>query len=451
MADTPPIRFAGSEEIARALDATQSAFARTRTASSSQRSDLLRRVAAEIGRRADDFVGLIVAEAGKPVSLARAEVQRARTTFALAADEAALGPHEERVAMDATPTGAGHTGVARRVPLGVILGVTPFNFPLNLVAHKVAPCIATGNAMIVKPSPRTPRCTLLLGEVLAHCGAPSGQIVILPFDHARVAGLLRDPRVKMLSFTGSAEAGWQLKREAVRQKVTLELGGNAACIVEADADWKKHAPKIVAGAFAYAGQSCISVQRVLVQSAIYAAFREEFLRLTRENAIAGDPRDEATVVGPMIDADAVARTLARIREAEACGARLLTPLRAEGRLLHPVVMENVPRSAAIYRDEAFAPVAILEPYESFADALAAANDSRFGLQAGVFTSDASKARAAFDALDVGAVLVNQVPTFRTENMPYGGVKESGCGREGVRYAMDEMTDWKLLVTNERED
>ncbi len=319
------------------------------------------------------------------------------------------------------------------------------------MAHKVAPCIATGNAMIVKPSPRTPRCALLLGEVLAACGAPSGQIVILPFDHDRVAGLLRDPRVKMLSFTGSADVGWQLKREAVRQKVTLELGGNAACIVEADADWKKHAPKMVAGAFAYAGQSCISVQRVLVQSGIYAAFREEFLRLTHENAVVGDPCDEATVVGPMIDADAVARTLACIREAEDGGARLLAPLRVEGRLLHPVVMENVPSSAAIYREEAFGPVAILESYESFAEALAAANDSRFGLQAGVFTSDPSKARSAFDALNVGAVLVNQVPTFRTENMPYGGVKDSGFGREGVRYAMDEMTDWKLLVTNERGD
>ena len=451
MADATPTGFAGPEEIDRALDAAQAAYARTRVAMGTERSELLRRVAAEIGRRADDFAALIVAEAGKPVTLARAEVQRARTTFALAADEAALGLRDEPVAIDATPAGAGHSGVARRVPLGVILGVTPFNFPLNLVAHKVAPCIATGNTMIVKPSPRTPRCALLLGEVLAACGAPPGQIVILPFDHARVSGLLRDPRVKMLSFTGSADIGWQLKREAVRQKVTLELGGNAACIVEADADWKKHAPKLVAGAFAYAGQTCISVQRILVQSGIYGAFREEFLRLTRENAVAGDPLDEATVVGPMIDAEGVARTLARIREAETGGARLLTPLRVEGLLLHPVVMENVPRSAAIYREEAFAPVAILEPYERFADALAAANDSRFGLQAGVFTSDPTKARAAFDALDAGAVLVNQVPAFRTENMPYGGVKDSGFGREGVRYAMDEMTDWKLLVTNERGD
>ena len=442
------ICVAGAVEIAEALDLAEKTFAATRRTPLIERSRLLRRVADGLGRRADEFVELLMAEAGKPVTLAKMEVQRAQATFELAA-AAALEPNGHPIEMEATAAGAGHHGWARRFPLGVILGITPFNFPLNLVAHKVAPCLATGNTMILKPAMKTPLCALLLGEVLAECGAPAGQIAFLPFGHAHVDTLLRDPRVKMLSFTGGVEVGWKLKTEAVKQKVTLELGGNAACVVEPDSDWAKHATKMAVGAFAYAGQSCISVQRVFAQETIYDSFKDAFLAQVREKAVAGDPRDPRTLVGPMITPAALDNVVGWVKEAEARGAKLLTPLRVEGQVLHPVVLENVPRDAAISCEEAFAPVVVLESYRTFEDGLAAVNDSKFGLQAGVFTGDMTKAWQAYETLDVGGVLINQVPTFRTENMPYGGVKDSGFGREGVRYAMEDMTELKSLVINER--
>jgi len=439
---------AGAKDVSLALDVAEKAFAETRHMPLIERSRLLRKIADTIGKRSDEFVELLVSEAGKPVALAKIEVQRAQSTFELAA-AAALEPNGHPIEMEATPAGAGHVGMARRVPLGVILGITPFNFPLNLVAHKVAPCLATGNTIILKPAMKTPLCALLLGEVLVECGAPAGQVTFLPFGHQHVGALLRDSRVKMLSFTGGVDVGWKLKGEAIKQKVTLELGGNAACVVEPDSDWKKHAAKMAVGAFAYAGQSCISVQRIFAQESIYAEFKDVFLAAVREKAVAGDPRDAKTLVGPMITKAALDNVVKWIKEAESSGAKLLTPLKVEGQILHPVVLENVPRNAAISCEEAFAPVVVLESYKTYADGLAAVNDSKFGLQAGVFTSDLAKAYQAYDALDVGGVLINQVPTFRTENMPYGGVKDSGFGREGVRYAMEDMTEIKSLVINER--
>jgi glyceraldehyde-3-phosphate dehydrogenase (NADP+) len=439
---------AGEKEVSLALGAAEKSFGETRHTPLIERSRLLRKIADTIGRRSDEFVDLLVAEAGKPVALAKIEVQRAQSTFELAA-AAALEPNGHPIEMEATPAGAGHVGMARRVPLGVVLGITPFNFPLNLVAHKVAPCLATGNTMILKPAMKTPLCALLLGEVLAECGAPAGQVTFLPFGHQHVSALLRDSRVKMLSFTGGVDVGWKLKGEAIKQKVTLELGGNAACVVEPDSDWKKHAAKMAVGAFAYAGQSCISVQRIFAQESIYAEFKDVFLAAVREKAVAGDPRDAKTLVGPMITKAALDNVVKWVKEAEAAGAELLTPLKVDGQVLHPVVLENVPRHAAIACEEAFAPVVVLESYKTYADGLAAVNDSKFGLQAGVFTADLAKAYQAYDALDVGGVLINQVPTFRTENMPYGGVKDSGFGREGVRYAMEDMTEIKSLVINER--
>jgi len=439
---------AGAKEVGEALDLAAKTFGQTRQATPIERSRLLRRIADTIGRRGDEFVELLISEAGKPVALAKIEVQRAQSTFELAA-AAALEPNGHPIEMGATPAGAGHVGIARRFPLGVILGITPFNFPLNLVAHKVAPCLATGNTMILKPAMKTPLSALLLGDVLAECGAPAGQVSFVPFGHDHVDTLLRDPRIKMLSFTGGVEVGWKLKSKAVKQKITLELGGNAACVVEPDSAWKKHATKMAVGAFAYAGQSCISVQRIFAHDSIYGEFKEVFLSQVREKAVAGDPRDAKTLVGPMITKAALDNVVGWVKEAEARGARLLTPLKVEGQVLHPVVLENVPRDAAVSCEEAFAPVVVLESYRTYADGLAAVNDSKFGLQAGVFTDDLSKAYQAYDTLDVGGVLVNQVPTFRTENMPYGGVKDSGFGREGVRYAMEDMTELKSLVINER--
>ncbi|MEX1110239.1 MAG: aldehyde dehydrogenase family protein [Chthoniobacterales bacterium] len=439
---------AGAEEIARALDLAAATFEETRHQAPVDRAHLLNKIAATIAKRSDEFVELLVAEAGKPVTLAKIEVQRAQSTFELAA-AGALEPNGHPIEMGATPAGAGHAGLARRFPLGVILGITPFNFPLNLVAHKVAPCLASGNTMILKPAMKTPLCALLLGEILAECGAPSGQVAFLPFPHRYVDTLLRDPRVKMLSFTGGVDVGWQLKSKAVKQKITLELGGNAACVVEPDSDWRKHAAKMAVGAFAYAGQSCISVQRIFAQADIYDGFKEAFLAAVRAKALAGDPRDPTMLVGPMITKAALDNVVGWINDAEKRGAVLLTPLQVDGQVLHPVVLENVPRDAAVSCEEAFAPVVVLESYRTYDEGLAAVNDSKFGLQAGVFTGDLGKAYRAYDILDVGGVLINQVPTFRTENMPYGGVKDSGFGREGVRYAMEDMTELKSLVINER--
>ena len=439
---------AGAEEIARALDLAAAAFEETRHQAPIDRTHLLNKIADTIAKRSDEFVRLLVAEAGKPVTLAKIEVQRAQSTFELAA-AGALEPNGHPIEMGATPAGAGHAGLARRFPLGVILGITPFNFPLNLVAHKVAPCLATGNTMILKPAMKTPLCALLLGEILAECGAPSGQVAFLPFSHRHVDTLLRDPRIKMLSFTGGVDVGWQLKAKAVKQKITLELGGNAACVVEPDSDWRKHAAKMAVGAFAYAGQSCISVQRIFAQAEIYNEFKDAFLAAVGEKAVAGDPREAKTLVGPMITKTALDNVVGWIKDAEKRGAGLLTPLKVDGQVLHPVVLENVPRDAAVTCEEAFAPVVVLESYRTYDEGLAAVNDSKFGLQAGVFTGDLGKAYRAYDILDVGGVLINQVPTFRTENMPYGGVKDSGFGREGVRYAMEDMTELKSLVINER--
>ena len=439
--------MASPEDVESAVAGAHAAFQKTRKIPAHERAEKLQAICQILGRRRQEFVDTIVAEAGKPVAFAEAEVDRARLTFQFAA-ALALTDEGHGINMEASKPGAGHFGMVRRFPIGVILGITPFNFPLNLVAHKVAPCLATGNTMVLKPSPRTPLTALLLAEVLDEAGVPAGQIQILPFDHTLVAGLLADPRIKMLSFTGSAEVGWQLKSRAAKMKVALELGGNAAVIVEPDADWRSAIPKIASGAFGYAGQSCISVQRILVSREIFADFREVLVSHIKDKVPAGDPAKRETLVGPMIAPEAREKVLGWINAATAAGAEMLTPLVTEGRsLLGPVLLANVPEGSTVLCEEAFAPLAVLQPYDTFAEALAMANDSRFGLQAGVFTNNLTKALQAYEELEVGGVMINQVPTFRVENMPYGGVKESGAGREGVRYAMEEMTEPRSLVVN----
>lgn len=438
---------ASDAQVEQALASSHTAFSLSRKQPGWEVSKILTRVADLIGDRQDEFVHTIVSEAAKPINAAKAEVDRAKMTFRFAA-ALALADEGHGIRMDGSPQGAGYFGAVRRFPLGVILGITPFNFPLNLVAHKVAPCIASGNAMLLKPALKTPLSSLLLAEVLAEAGTIPGQVNIVPFGHEIIPKLLADQRIKMLSFTGSAAVGWKLKTQAARMKVALELGGNAAVIIEPDADWRAAIPKVAAGAFGYAGQSCISVQRVLVQRDIYETFREEFTAHVRDKIKSGDPSDPAVTVGPMINKSAREKVLHWIEEAVAVGARHLVPLHQDGAsLLGPVVLENVPARSAISCEEAFAPVVVLEPYETLDDAFARVNDSAFGLQAGIFTKDVTRAFRAFDVLDVGGVMVNEVPTFRVENMPYGGIKDSGFGREGVRYAMEEMTEPKSLVVH----
>ncbi|HEY5753296.1 MAG TPA: aldehyde dehydrogenase family protein [Chthoniobacterales bacterium] len=444
--DLGMVSIANAEHIETAVAGCASAFQKTRRQSARERSELLQNVRFEIEKRAEEFVDLLVREAGKPVDLARIEVSRAQQTFGFAAAEA-LRQRGEPIAIDASAPGKGHTGFVHRVPLGVILGITPFNFPLNLVAHKIAPALATGNTILVKPSLRTPLICFLLGEALVEAGILSGQVNILTFHHDLLTPLFTDPRIKMTSFTGSAAVGWGIKAQAVKQRVCLELGGNAALIIHSDADWEKRLPSVAAACFGYAGQSCISVQRIFVQESIYETFKQSLVWFAQEKVKAGDPAQSGVLVGPMIDPSALEKVTSWIAAAQGAGAKCCMPPKVNGRCLHPVVLENVPSTSEIACEEAFAPIVVLEPYEEFEDAIVKVNASRYGLQAGVFTSDLELAEKAYQEIDAGAVLINQTPTFRVENMPYGGVKDSGFGREGVGYTMEEMTEMKTLIVN----
>jgi glyceraldehyde-3-phosphate dehydrogenase (NADP+) len=365
-------------------------------------------------------------------------------TFTAAAEEARR-QHGEVLDMDAFASGDGHVGLARRFPLGVVTAITPFNFPLNLVAHKVAPCLATGNTMIVKPATKTPLTALLLAEVLVEEGVPAGQVNFVTCSNDDAARLITDERVKKVTFTGSPAVGWKLKAQCGKKKITLELGGNAGVILHADADLAAAIPAVATGGFAFAGQSCISVQRVVAHESIYDDAKAQLVVHIRDKIKTGDPRDRATVVGPMITADALDAIRAKLDAALAAGAKLVCGGEVRGRCLEATVLEDADPSLDICAQEAFAPIVTLHRYREFEEALAFVNASDFGLQAGVFTRDLGLALRAFEALDVGGVLINQVPTFRVENMPYGGIKDSGFGREGVRYAMEEMTELKSLI------
>src|SRR5690606_7994369 len=333
----------------------------------------------------------------------------------------------------------------RRVPIGVCSFITPFNFPLNLVAHKVAPAIAAGCPFVLKPAAKTPVGALIIGEVLAETDLPAGAFSILPCTNEDAAALVEDERIALFSFTGG-EIGWELKARAGRKKVVLELGGNAACIVDADPGRSLDSvvERLVSGAYYQSGQSCISVQRILVHASIYDELRER-LRTAVEKLVAGDPRREETFIGPMIDEEAAKRVEAWVAEALEGGATAIVSPERDGNMLTPGLLEDVPRNARLYRDEVFGPVALMERFDDFSSALERANDSRFGLQAGVFTASLAHAMQAWDTLEVGGVVVGDIPSFRVDNMPYGGVKGSGLGREGVRSAIEDMTEPRLLV------
>lgn len=430
--------------IESALAAAHAAFPTVRDLPGHRRAEILERVVAGIEQRRTEFADTIVAESGKPITFAEAEVTRAIMTFRAAADEARR-PHGELLGLDGWPTGAGHFGLVRRFPLGVISAITPFNFPLNLVAHKVAPCLATGNTTVLKPALKTPLTALLLAEVLAAAEIPAGQINVITCPDADASALVTDDRVKYITFTGSQTVGWMLKERSGKRRITLELGGNAGCIIHSDADITAAVPLVATGAFGQAGQSCISVQRVYVHESLYDRFRDALVAWAKDRIQTGDPRDRATVVGPMITRQALEKVTARIAEAQAAGGRVIHGGNVIGQCLEATILEDVPESALLCADEAFAPIVTLHRYHDFDEALARVNDSRFGLQAGIFTRDLQLAMKAFHTLEVGGVLINQVPTFRVETMPYGGVKESGLGREGLRYAMEEMTEPRSMI------
>jgi len=409
------------------------------------RYHLLQRIAGGLYDRREEFARLMTAEAGKPITDARREVSRAVQTFTVAAEEAKRIPGEV-IPLDWTPGMDSHLGILRRFPIGPVLGITPFNFPLNLVAHKVAPALAAGNSILIKPAPQTPLTALLLGEVAVDAGIPPGGLNVLPCDNTLAEQLVIDPRFTLLSFTGSAAVGWSLKAKCGKKKVLLELGGNAGVIVEPDADLDFAAQRCAVGGFGYAGQTCISVQRIFVHHSVADLFTTK-LMLQVARLKAGDPSDEATVVGPLIDQNAAHRIETWIEEAVSQGARVLLGGKRMGSVVEATVLSNVTPTMKVSCQEVFGPVVAVTPYRQFDEAIQALNRSEYGLQAGVFTQDVNKVFHAFRHLEVGAVLVNEIPTFRADHMPYGGVKDSGIGREGVRVAIEEMTEPRLLVMN----
>lgn len=408
-----------------------------------ERQEILNHCVRRFQERRGELAHALCIEAGKPINDAEGEVGRLIDTFRIAAEESVRN-YGEVQPLDIVPRARGCVGLWRRVPIGPCSFISPFNFPLNLAAHKVAPALAVGCPFVLKPASLTPLGALIIGDVLAETNLPPGAFSILPASRHGADLFTTDDRLKLLSFTGSPEVGWALKARAGRKKVVLELGGNAAVVVDRDADLAHAVERIVFGAFYQSGQSCIGVQRIIVHREIYDEFREMLVERTRR-LVMGDPKDRATFIGPMISEREATRLYEWIRSAVAEGARLLTGGRREGAMLEATLLENVHRSCAAYREEAFGPLAILSRFDSWTEALAEVNDSKFGLQAGLFTRDLPQVLAAWDQLEVGGICVNEVPSFRVDNMPYGGVKDSGQGREGVRFAMEDMTEIRNLL------
>src|ERR1700719_2615246 len=440
--------FQGRREHAEAaIAAAVKAFGTTRRLPAFERQRVLRRVAENIAQRKEEFAQTLAQEAGKPIKAARSEVERTIFTFNVAAEESTR-IYGEYLPLDWQEYTAGRWGMVRRFPLGAIAGITPFNFPLNLVAHKVAPAIAAGCPMVLKPAPQTPLCSLLLAECVQHAGWPDGGLNVLPLSNEDAGLLVSDDRIKLISFTGSVPVGWDIKRRAGKKKVVLELGGNAAVIVHSDADLAYAADRCVAGGFGYAGQTCISVQRILVEHSVYGRFTDLFVEGVKKLKI-GDPLDESTDVGPLIRESDAIRTTAWIDEAVRAGARLLCGGGRKNLIVEPTVLTGTKPDMKVNCQEVFGPVVTVEPYKDFDQALRQVNHSAYGMQAGIFTRDAKLMFQAYEELEVGGVIARDVPSFRIDQMPYGGVKDSGLGREGLRYAIEEMTEPKLMVMNLR--
>ena len=436
---------ATAEDIEVATATAVKAWETTRKLPLFQRAEILQKVSSGIEKRKEELASTICLEAGKPISLARAEVSRAVNTFQIGAEEAKrIGG--ELIPLDLHLRGLNRVSITRRYPLGPVIAISPFNFPLNLVAHKLAPCIASGNPMVLKPSSATPLTALILAEIVLEAGFPPPALSVLPCRPVLAEKMVVDDRFKLLTFTGSSDVGWRLKGIAGKKRTLLELGGNAGVIVHKDADLDFAAERCVTGGFSFAGQICISVQRVYVQEEVYPAFQEKILKRVKEIKV-GDSQDEKTLSGPVIDDAAADRIMEWLKEAQNHGATLLTGGERDGRMIQPTVLSDVDPGLRISCREVFGPVVILAPYKDFKEAVARVNDSVYGLQAGVFTKDVHSIFYAFDEIEVGGILINDIPTWRIDHMPYGGVKDSGMGREGLKYAIEEMTELRLLIFN----
>jgi len=433
----------GPDDLDDAIAAAAAAFERTRSMPTHARVAILERASGRLRERREDLARLIARESGKPIRFARGEVDRAAVTFALAAGECRRFGGE-MLPIDLEPRAEGRLCLVSRVPRGPIAAISPFNFPLNLVAHKLAPAIAVGAPVVLKPPPQCPLTALELADVLEEAGLPAGALNVVHCPPEVAQRMVEDERLKVLSFTGSDKVGWRLKALAGKKQVLLELGGNAPCVVDEGVEPAHVLDAVLTASWAHAGQVCIKVQRLFVHAAGFDAFLAAFVERTRA-VPCGDPLDERTVVGPLIERQHVDRVLSWIREAVEAGGRLHCGGEADGSVVRPAVLTDVPPTAKVVCEEVFGPVTVLEPFASFDEVLARCNATRFGLQAGVFTRDLARALQAARELDYGGVMINDVPTFRVDNFPYGGSKDSGFGREGVRYAMEEMSEPKVVV------
>ena len=438
---------AGAQDVEDALSSAHASFATTRKIPAHERSRVLAEVSKRIVEERETLARTLTLQTGKTIRDARTEVDRATLTFAIAAEEAKrVGA--EVVPMDWAPAGEGRFAVNRRFPIGLVVGISPFNFPLNLVAHKLAPAIAAGNPIVLKPASQTPTPALQLAYLIREAGWPAEALSVVTADSTTFEPALTDPRVKKITFTGSMDVGWRIKQLAWRKKVTLELGGNAGAIVAEDADLDHAVARIVAGGFGFSGQSCISVQRVYIHRSVFDDFAERLLTRV-EKLEMGNPLNEETDIGPMIDSGAADRVMAWLDEAYAGGARALLQGRREGNTISPTILVDVKPDMKVCAKEVFAPVINLFPYDDFDAAVAAVDDSAYGLQAGLFTHDIRRIWKAHEGIEVGGLMVNEVSSWRIDHMPYGGVKDSGWGREGLRYAIEEMTEPRLLVMGVR--
>ncbi|AMJ99962.1 MULTISPECIES: aldehyde dehydrogenase family protein [Alteromonas] len=437
------VAMADADTIDKAIAAAEEAQPAMAAMAPFERQAVLEHCVKRFTERADELAQALCIEAGKPIKDAKGEVSRLIDTFKIAAEES-VRINGEVVNLEISARAKGYQGMTKKVPIGPCSFISPFNFPLNLAAHKVAPAIAAGCTFVLKPASRTPIGALIIGEVLAETDLPKGAFSILPCSRDGADLFTTDERLKLLSFTGSPDVGWALKAKAGKKPVVLELGGNAACVVDEDADIEDAIDRVIVGAYYQSGQSCISVQRLLVHSKIYDEFKSRYVEKVKA-LVSGDPSNEDTFIGPMISEGEAERLHGWVEEAKEKGATILCGGTRDGAMLEATVMENVPKDCDASAEEAFGPLSILVPFDDYDEALEEVNNSRYGLQAGVFTRDIYKAHKAWDVLDVGGVVIGDVPSWRVDNMPYGGVKDSGLGREGIRYAIEDMSETRLMV------
>jgi glyceraldehyde-3-phosphate dehydrogenase (NADP+) len=434
------------EQYEQAVQAAVRAFEVTRKMPAYERGAALRGISDGIRERREELARIMTLESGKPLRDALVEVDRATLTFRLGAEEAER-MYGEVIPLDLMASSKGRIGITRRFPIGPVAAISPFNFPLNLAAHKISPAIAAGNSIVLKPPSKDPLTMLAVAEIIDAQGLPSGAVSVLPMSRSLGDEMVSDERFKLLTFTGSPSVGWRMKERAGKKKVVLELGGNAGVIVDESADLDWAVKRCLVGAFSYAGQVCISVQRMYIHDSVYDRFMERFLEGVKALKT-GDPLDPETQLGPMVDPQAAARTEKWVIEAEGMGAHTLTGGRAEGAFFPATVIEEAPVEAQVCSNEAFAPLVVAFRFSDFSAAMRGVNDSLYGLQTGVFTNDLGHSWQAFNELEVGGVIVNDIPTYRIDHMPYGGVKDSGLGREGLRWAIEDMTELRLMVVAE---